>query len=67
VTAWPRLEGCTKDNLKHLMDLPGQWIGQAHQHRKLKKLILNMDSSVIETYGHEEGSAYNGRASAHFG
>jgi hypothetical protein len=53
----------TKDNLKHLMNLPGQWIGQAHQHRKLKKLILDMDSSVSETYGHQEGSAYNG----HFG
>src|SRR6516162_4919443 len=25
----------TKDNLKHLMDLSGQWIDQAHQHRKL--------------------------------
>lgn len=25
----------TKENLKHLMDLSGQWIDQAHQHRKL--------------------------------
>src|SRR5262245_19262699 len=53
----------TKDNLKHLMNLPGQWIDKAHQHRQLKKLILDMDSSVSETYGHQEGSAYNG----HFG
>src|SRR5215469_9425821 len=53
----------SKDNRKHLMDLPGQWIGQAHQHRKLKKLILDMGRSVSETYGHQEGSAYNG----HFG
>jgi hypothetical protein len=53
----------TKNNLKHLMDLPGQWIDQAHQHRDLTKLILDMDSSVSETYGHQEGSAYNG----HFG
>src|SRR5437588_421071 len=53
----------TKDNLKHLMDLPGQWIDQAHRHRKLNKLILDMDSSVSETYGHQQGSAYNG----HFG
>jgi hypothetical protein len=53
----------TKDNLKFLMDLPGRWIDQAHQHRKLKKLILDMDSSVSETYGHQEGTAYNG----HFG
>jgi Transposase DDE domain group 1 len=53
----------TKENLKHLMDLSGQWIDQAHQHRKLTKLILDMDSSVSETYGHQQGSAYNG----HFG
>ena len=49
-----------KDNLKHLMDLSGQWIDQAHRHRKLTKLILDMDSSVSETYGHQEGTAYNG-------
>src|SRR4051794_29707090 len=50
----------TQESLKHLMDLSGQWIDQAHQHRKLSKLILDMDSSVSETYGHQEGSAYNG-------
>jgi hypothetical protein len=50
----------TKENLNHLMDLSGQWIDQAHQHRKLKKLILDLDSSVSETYGHQQGSAYNG-------
>jgi hypothetical protein len=53
----------TKENLEFLMDLSGQWIEQAHHHRKLTKLILDMDSSVSETYGHQEGSAYNG----HFG
>ena len=53
----------TKENLKFLMDCSGKWIDQAHQHRKLNKLILDMDSSVSETYGHQEGSAYNG----HFG
>ena len=53
----------TKENLKHLMDLSGRWIDQAHQHRQLTKLILDMDSSVSETYGHQQGSAYNG----HFG
>ena len=50
----------TKENLKHLIDLSGQWIDQAHQHRKLTKLILDLDSSVSETYGHQQGSAYNG-------
>jgi Transposase DDE domain group 1 len=53
----------TKENLQHLMDLSGKWIDQAHRHRKLMKLILDMDSSVSETYGHQEGTAYNG----HFG
>src|SRR5262245_55155577 len=53
----------TKENLKHLMDLSGQWIDQAHRHRTLTQLILDMDSSVSETYGHQQGSAYNG----HFG
>jgi hypothetical protein len=50
----------TEENLKFLMDLPGRWIDQAHQHRKFAKLILDMDSSVSETYGHQEGTAYNG-------
>jgi Transposase DDE domain group 1 len=50
----------TKENLKHLMDLFGQWIAQAQRHRKVAKVILDMDSSVSETYGHQEGSAYNG-------
>src|SRR5947209_17965936 len=53
----------TQENLKHLMDLSGKWIDQAHQHRKLTKLILDMDSSVSETYGHQQGSAYNGHFS----
>jgi hypothetical protein len=52
-----------KENLKFLMDLSGRWIDQAHHHRKLTKLILDMDSSVSETCGHQEGSACNG----HFG
>jgi len=48
------------DNLQHLIDHSGQWIDQAHRHRKLTKLILDMDSSVSETYGHQQGTAYNG-------
>jgi Transposase DDE domain group 1 len=50
----------TQENLKHLTDLPGTWIDQAHRHRTLTKLILDMDSSVSETYGRQQGSAYNG-------
>jgi hypothetical protein len=50
----------TTDNLKHLMDLSGPWIDQAHRHGKLNRLILDMDSSVSETYGHQQGTAYSG-------
>ena len=42
------------------MNLSSRQIGQAHRHRKLKKLILDMDGSVSETYGQQQGSAYNG-------
>jgi hypothetical protein len=38
----------------------GRWIDQAHRHRTLTKLILDMDSSVSPTYGRQQGSAYNG-------
>ncbi len=47
-------------NLSRLMDSCGQWVDRANRHRKLKKLILDMDSSVSETYGQQQGSAYNG-------
>jgi hypothetical protein len=47
-------------NLTALMDLSGEWIDKVHQRKPPKKLILDMDSSVSETYGRQEGSAYNG-------
>ena len=50
----------TRRNLKSLMDLAGMWIDRVRQHRSLDKLILDLDSSVSETYGRQEGSAYNG-------
>jgi hypothetical protein len=53
----------SQTNLKRLMDFSGQWIDHAHRHRKLTRLVLDMDSSVSETYGQQQGSAYNG----HFG
>ncbi len=46
-----------KRNLKALLDLPGTWIDRVRQRRALDKLILDMDSSVSETYGRQEGSA----------
>src|SRR5512144_968483 len=53
----------SQTNLKGLMDLSGRWIDRAHQHCKLTRLVLDMDSSVSETFGRQQGSAYNG----HFG
>src|SRR5262249_26754041 len=53
----------TRANLNRRVDLSGQWIDRAHRHRKLARIVLDMDSSVSETYGRQQGSAYNG----HFG
>ena len=50
----------TKSNLTALMHLSGQWIDAVHRRQPLKQLILDMDSSVSETYGRQEGTAYNG-------
>ncbi len=54
---------CTKSNLTALVDLSGKWIDRIHLRKPPKKLILDMDSSLSETYGQQEGAAYNG----HFG
>jgi len=51
------------DNLDTPIAMSGQWIDRIRQRRATKKLILDMDSLVSETYGRQEGSAYNG----HFG
>ena len=50
----------TSSNLKKLMDLSGEWIDKVHRCEPLKQLILDLDSSVSETYGKQEGTAYNG-------
>ena len=50
----------TKDNRKKLMDLSGGWIDKVHMRQPPRELILDMDSSVSETYGEQEGMAYNG-------
>ena len=50
-------------NLKALTKLSGRWIDRLREHRAMRELILDMDSSVSETYGEQEGTAYNG----HFG
>lgn len=48
------------ENLAALMALPGQWVNSVGQTKPLKMLILDLDSSVSETYGQQEGAAYNG-------
>lgn len=50
----------SKSNVTALMKLSGRWIDQVHQRKSLKQLILDLDSSVSETYGDQQGSAYNG-------
>jgi hypothetical protein len=50
----------TREKLNRLMDLSGRWIDRAHRHRKLTRIVLDTDSSVSETCGRQQGSAYNG-------
>ena len=38
-------------NLQALMDLPGKWIDRVRQRQPSDKIILDLDSSVSETYG----------------
>src|SRR5271170_6043476 len=49
-----------RGNLNALADLSGQWIDTLRQSKPGDRIILDMDSSVSETHGHQEGSAYNG-------
>ena len=50
-------------NMAALTKLSGQWIDRLRKRKPMRELILDMDSSVSETYGEQEGTAYNG----HFG
>ena len=50
-------------NLAALTKLSGKWIDRLRERQPMRELILDMDSSVSETYGEQEGTAYNG----HFG
>src|SRR5664280_197676 len=49
--------------LAELVKLSGKWIDRLRERQPMRELILDMDSSVSETYGDQEGTAYNG----HFG
>jgi hypothetical protein len=50
-------------HLDALMDLSGHWVDRVRKRKPIRELILDLDSSVSETYGSQEGTAYNG----HFG
>ena len=50
----------TQRNLTALMKLSGRWIDMVQRRKPLNQLILDMDSSVSETYGRQQGAAYNG-------
>jgi hypothetical protein len=50
-------------NLAGLRKLSGKWIDRFRERRPMRELILDMDSSVSETHGEQEGSSFNG----HFG
>jgi hypothetical protein len=47
-------------NLSSLVDLSGQWIDRAGEHRNHDSIVLDMDSSVSPTHGEQENSVWNG-------
>jgi hypothetical protein len=47
-------------NLNALAGLSGAWIDRVHARRPQTTIVLDMDSSVSETHGAQEGTAYNG-------
>ena len=53
----------TDANVGALADMNGAWIDKVHDRHPPTKIILDMDSSVSQTHGEQEGTAYNG----HFG
>jgi len=50
-------------NLAALTGLSGQWIDTVRRRKPIREIVLDLDSSVSETYGEQEGTAWNG----HFG
>ncbi len=44
----------TRKNLKAIMDVAGKWIDRVRQRRSLDKLILDLNSSISETYVRRE-------------
>ena len=48
-------------NVTALAYLSGAWIDRVHARRPQTTIVLDMDSSVSETHGAQEGSTYNGQ------
>lgn len=48
------------ENINALASLNGAWVEKAVSHLKVKKIILDIDSSESPVHGTQEGSAYNG-------
>jgi len=42
-----------------MLDLSGRWLNRARDRKPVRELILDLDSSVSETYGAQEGTGYN--------
>jgi hypothetical protein len=53
----------SRKNIRSLMDMTGKWIDRVRKRKPFREIILDLDSSVSETHGNQEGSAFNG----HFG
>src|SRR5271170_8407613 len=49
-----------QSNLNTLTNVSGKWIDTLRQRKPDDRIILDMDSSVSETHGQQEGSTYNG-------
>jgi hypothetical protein len=47
-------------DLTALTNLSDTWIDRVHARRPRTTIVLDMDNSVSETHGAQEGSAYNG-------
>jgi hypothetical protein len=48
------------ENTAALTEMPGLWVDRVRERVRRTELILDMDSSQSETYGEQEGSAWNG-------
>ena len=53
----------SRKNIRSLMAMPGLWVDRVRKRKPFREIILDMDSSVSEIHGNQEGSVFNG----HFG